>query len=169
MSDSIKLPSKGVNVEWMSQLELLEARIYPLPGASVKRSTLGVDERLIVRDPKDSDEITFLEHVASVRHKPSMRIFVAARETMDALMRRQRDPERFPRWLMQHPVKSTELHIHILEAVANPKPFIASLGKSEEWYQRWLNEVREDWMHETVSYYLLHNRLVREGFYGRAS
>lgn len=164
---ALKLPTKGVNLEWMGQLELLEARVYPLPGASVRRGSLGVDPRLVVRDAKSDDVITFLEHVASVRHKPTMQIYVAARETMDALLVRQQDPVKFPAWLMKHQVKTTELHIHILRARCNPKPLIASKGTSEEWYRQWLAEIEEDWMHQTLTYYLLHNNFVSESFYAK--
>src|SRR5690349_11945257 len=112
----LKFTQQQVDAQFLSQLELLDAGIYPLPGGSVRRGSstvLDVDSRLTVQSPLSTDVLTFYEHVLSVRHKPTGRIYVAFRETMDALLMRQKDPALFPKWLMENPVKKTELNIHI--------------------------------------------------------
>lgn len=170
-SPTFQLPTRGVNMQWVLELELLEARVYPLPGGSVRRQTLDVDSRLKVQDSKSTDVITFYEHVVSVRHKPTGKIYVAFRETMDALLARQADPEKFPRWLMVNSVKQTELHIHLLEAKANPTPIAKVKGLSEVWFQQWLREIPSDEagdsIHQSLSYFLISNKLVREEMFVR--
>ena len=59
---SLKLPTRGYNAEFLSHLEVLEVARYALPGATVHRNNLAGDERLVIRDPKSSDLITFYEH-----------------------------------------------------------------------------------------------------------
>jgi hypothetical protein len=79
-----------------------------------------------------------------------LQIYVAFRETMDALLKRQQDPVKFPAWLMNHPVKKTERHIHILRAKANPKPIAAAKGSSEMWFPQWLAEIEDDGIHASL-------------------
>ena len=51
------LPSRGVNLEWIGQLELLEVNDppVPLPGATVKR-VWTPDNRLVIRDAASTDK-----------------------------------------------------------------------------------------------------------------
>ena len=118
-ASKVLLPSQQVDVAWLSQVELLDADSYPLPGGSLCRGAGGVDLRLSLTGAKSTDTITMFEDVASVRHKPTLQIYVAFRETMDALLKRQQDPDKFPAWLMKHPVKKTEMHVQILRAKCN--------------------------------------------------
>jgi hypothetical protein len=162
------LASKGVNVAWLGQLEILEVQTYPLPGASVRRgTTFDVDPRLHVESPLSTDVLTFYEHVAAVRHKPSGRIYVAYRETMDTLLLRQQDPQKYPAWLLQHPVKQTELETVFREAYANPKRLKEMYGQQEIWFHRWLRYIEEDWVHETLSYFLLSNNFVKQQMFAK--
>jgi hypothetical protein len=127
-----------------------------------------VDSCLVISGAKSTDTITMFEHVASVRHKPSLQIYVAFRETMDALLRRQQDPAKFPAWLMKHPVKKTEMHVHILRAKCNPKPIAAAKGASEMWFPQWLAEIEDDRIHASLAYYLMSAGLVTQDAYGKA-
>ena len=153
---------------WLGQLEILEVQTYPLPGGSVRRgSSLDVDPRLNVRSPLSTDILTFYEHVAAVRHKPSGRIYVAYRETRDTLLLRQKDPEKYPAWLMQHPVKQTELETVFREAYDNPRRLKEIYGQGEIWFDKWLRYIECEWVHETLAYFLLSNNFVKQEMFAR--
>ena len=62
--------------------------------------------------PKNSDLVTYYEHVATLHHTRSGVTFIAFRMTMDALLAMQKDPQKFPAWLMKSAVKQTELRVH---------------------------------------------------------
>jgi hypothetical protein len=74
MISQVPLLSRKVNLEWVGHLELLEVNNPPkaLPGATVQR-VWTPDERLVIRDAKDSDLIAYYESVAAVRQ--SRRLF----------------------------------------------------------------------------------------------
>ena len=84
------LPTRGVNLEIVGNLELLEVNDPPkaLPGATVQR-VWTPDDRLVIRDAKDSDLVSFYESIAAVRHKKTLAIYVVFRETIDALLGEQ--------------------------------------------------------------------------------
>jgi len=161
------LPVRPVNLEFMAQLEVLDASVYPLPGGSAQRKE--PDPRLHIDHPKDSDVLTFYEHLASVRHKPSGKIFVAFRETMDALMGRQQNPERYPAWIFNEQVKQTELRIHIYQVTANPKTLAKSHGVSgQTWFFEWLAPVEDEGIHESLVFYLMNQKILDPEMYRAA-
>jgi hypothetical protein len=96
--------SQKVNLEWVANLELLEVNDppKPLPGATVRR-VWSPDDRLVIRDAKDSDKITYYDSIAAVRDRKTLAIYVVFRETLDALFAQQKDPEAYPKWLMAGP------------------------------------------------------------------
>ena len=121
-------PVRNVDMVFMAHLELLEREVRPLPGSFVHRKN--VDPRLTglkvmmtsagAVGPREGDEVCLYETVAMLRHRPSGDVYLAFRQTIDQLMLEQTDPVRFPKWLMEHPVKRTELKIHIARVKSKP-------------------------------------------------
>ena len=111
---SATFASRKVDLDWISQLELLEVNDPPksLPGATVRR-VWTPDERLNVQDAKSTDKVCYYESVAAVRDKKTLAIYVVFRETMDAILAQQKDPDKYPKWLMEHPVKGTERKFYL--------------------------------------------------------
>lgn len=158
---------------WASDLDVLQAMRCPLPGASDRR-TWDVDSRLKVNPmvisgqnlgPKNTDVITYYEHVATLRHKKIKPFFVVFQETMDALLARQSDVVKYPRWLMHHDVKKTELQYFIGMAAKKPTADTKSLDE-------WLVPVEEvfpnaDWIYDVMCWYLLKKGIILENFYGK--
>lgn len=163
----MQLPSRQVNMAWCQELELLDATVAPLPGGSVRRGALAADPRVHLARPLAGDVITFYEHVALIRHKPYGPYYVAFRETIDMLLLRQTDLEKFPEWIMKHPVKRTELRTFLMEMTLNPKRLMAELGQGELWFPRWLKEIEEDWKHEALAYFLQRNQQIRQEMFAR--
>ena len=126
MTQQVPLLSRKVNLEWVGDLELREVHDPPKPlaGAVVQRVWVP-DERLAIRDAKDSDLVCFYESVAAVRHKMTLMIYVVFRETIDALMGQQKDKTLYPKWLMDHPAKRAERRFFISRAVACPRKLAA--------------------------------------------
>ena len=60
MPTAVPLMSRKVDLEWVGNLELLEVNDPPkaLPGATVRR-VWTPDDRLTLRDVKDSDKVCF--------------------------------------------------------------------------------------------------------------
>lgn len=131
MTPTILLPSRGVNLEWVGNLELLEVNDPPkaLPGATVQR-VWSPDDRLVIRDAKDTDLVCFYESVAAVRHKKTLTIYVIFRETIDALMSQQKDRTLYPKWLMDHPTKRAERRFYISRAACLRK--LAAINRSDK-------------------------------------
>ena len=129
----IMLPSRGVNLEWVGDLELLEVNDppKPLPGATVQRQWTP-DDRLVIRDAKDTDLVCFYESVAAVRHKKTLMIYVVFRETIDALMGQQNDPKLYPKWLMDHSANGRSGG-SFWRAMDNPKKLTAIYGPARDW------------------------------------
>ena len=151
---------RPVSQEILAGLEVLDNGIYPLPGAFGRRPG-ALDPRLIHITTKDSDVVCFYEHLATVRHRPSGIMFVAFRETMDALLMKQKDPARFPKWLMDHPVKKTELSTYIYRVKRLP-------AKEMRTHEEWLEHVADTITFDTICFFLLKNGIITQEAYGRA-
>jgi hypothetical protein len=138
MIPSAHFASRGVNLEIVGNLELLEVNDPPkaLPGATVQRSWTP-DDRLVMRDAKDSDLVCFYESVAAVRHKKTMAIYVIFRETIDALMSQQKDRTLYPKWLMDHSAKRAERQFYISRAVAWVRELAAINRSDKVCFQQW--------------------------------
>ena len=160
------LAFRKVNQEWLAGLEIVSNKVHPLPGAVGSRAQApdvrlsGLGRTLFTPGqasvgPKDSDQICYYEHVATVRHKATDRFFVAFRETMDALLARQQDQEKFPEWLMKNQVKKTELSIHIYQVKCKPFAMMAS-------HEDWLEHVDDPCVFDTLAFYLLQSGMISE-------
>ena len=162
-------------LDWMADLEVLDAGPYPLPGGQERRATAGTDSRLKLNPmflggtsvgPKESDLITYYEHIATLHHNSGGYTFVAFRMTMDALLASQKDPARFPAWLMKHPVKQTELRIYFAVVKAPPLNVTSIYD--------WLVPVEdafpgaEVWMYDALAYFLMQKGMAKSDFFRRA-
>lgn len=159
---------RNVSQEILAHLHLEDNKVRPLPGGSGRRVTSTPDSRLGHLQGNIGDEVTFYEHVATVRFKDpggNTRkdiFFVAFRQTMDALLLEQSDPEKYPEWLMKDPVKKTELRTYIYRMARHPKQ-VAVMHSFEDW----LDHVADPMTFDTVAYFLLHNKIISEEMYGR--
>jgi hypothetical protein len=114
-----------------------------------------------------SEMVTFYEHIATIRwNSPAGRqhdkFFVAFRQTKDALMAEQQDPEKYPKWLMDDPVKNTELKIFIYLVTKHPKQ-VPNMSSFEDW----LSHIGDPIMQDTLAYFLLRKGVISEQMYGR--
>lgn len=168
----LKDPVRPINRNYLQGLEVISARTYPLPGARCK----GGD-----RDPRfkhlmsGTGEAILFEHLSTVRHKDSSMFFVAFRQTMDALYLEQNDPEKYPQWLMDSGVKKTELstYIHSIKPPfsTNPsyvmKDAVINTVTTQTRVDRWLQEIKEVWLFDTVAFFLLKNNIISQEMYGK--
>jgi hypothetical protein len=152
---------------WASELEIVDLEVYPLPGGQQRR-TWAPDPRLVhlkaSLSAKSTDVVTYYNHIAALRHKKDGLVFVVFRETKDALLARQTDSERFPLWLMDSPVKNTELQTFYAVVTQKPRPGMASPYD-------WLAPIEErfpngSWIEDVLSYTLIKNRVAGQDFYG---
>jgi hypothetical protein len=92
-------------------------------------------------------------------------MYVVFRETMDALLAQQQDLIKFPKWLMNDPVKHTERSIYIHIA----KPGAAQLIRSGRiaTHQDWLDAIAEPWAFDSIAFFLLQNKIIDEQMYRR--
>lgn len=176
MSEKISYrdPVRPINQEFLSRLEVVSNKIYPLPGATFEREG-EIDERLDLpaSNIPQNTKITYFEHLATVYHASSKRYFVAFRETMDALMARQTDPIKYPKWLLDGPLKRTELKIYIymVKETSPGVPCIPSKMPMLSNHEDWLVHIGDgpEWLFDTISYFLLHNKVITPDMYGSMS
>src|SRR5208337_1605975 len=78
------LAGRKIDQEFLSQLEVTDERQYAMPGAVCKNSG---DPRINLSSnvARASDELILAEHLATIRHKSSARVFIVYRDTVDAL------------------------------------------------------------------------------------
>jgi len=114
------LVSHPIDEEFLSNLEVTRDDKFPLPGAITKNPG---DSRIHLSSniAKSSDEIILCEHLATIRHKSSGRIFIVYRDTVDALFLESQDTIKYPKWLMDDPRKQEERSIRINEMLRSPK------------------------------------------------
>ena len=163
------LKNRIVNQEFLDGLELISNRVYPLPGATFERRG-GTDPRLSKLTPMTgitvSDKVTFYDHVATVRHRPTNRLFVAFRQTKDALLIEQSDLKKYPEWLMKSDVKNTELKTHIYTVkVRNGLPVMPTPMTAT--HEDWLEHIADVWVFDSVCLFLLRNHIISEEMYGK--
>jgi hypothetical protein len=162
-------------MSWMAGLEVLDVGAYPLPGGQERR-TFDVDPRLNLKtmlmggvdlSPKNSDLVTYYEHVATLHHTQGGYTFVAFRMTMDALFAMQKDPQRFPAWLMKSAIKQTELRIYF--AVVKTPPS-ADAGSIYEWLAPIEDAFpnAEVWMYDALAYFATMKGILKESFFKKS-
>ena len=160
-----KFASRQVRPEFIQGLEFVSTKVYPLPGAVFDRSG-DRDPRLTiaaVSGMPENNKVCYYEHIATIRHRQTGVMYVVFRETMDALLAQQQDPVKFPKWLMDDPVKHTDrsIYIHIT------KPDAAQLIRSGRisTHQDWLDAIAEPWIFDSVAYMLLTQKTITETMY----
>jgi len=149
------------SAEFVADLELLESRVMPLPGAVVPRPWEPDSRILLPLGSKSTDLIALYEHVATVRHRSSKKIYVVARETIDCLHYQQQDPAKFPRWIMQLEEKKAELRIFFFRVKNENIVRFRALGNTG-WWPQWLEDVGSDAVHDSLTHYLLHHKRIRK-------
>src|SRR5690242_11597149 len=102
----LKDPVRSINQEFLLGLEVMSTKIYPLPGGQCRGGQIDPRHKHL---PSGEASVNMFDHLATVRHRASNMWFVAFRQTMDALHFEQRDPTKYPSWLMDSDVKKTEL------------------------------------------------------------
>lgn len=147
---SLKDPVRNVNQEFLAGLTLESNKVYPLPGGSGPRVNNVVDPRLThLQGTPKGDTVCYYEHVATVRHVPTNKFFIAFRETGDALLARQQDPTKYPEWLMKDTRKQAERQIHIYMVYKHPA-HVKVMNSLEDW----LAHLADDSIFDSISYFL---------------
>lgn len=138
------LAGRQIDPEFISQLEITDERRYPMPGAIAKNPG---DPRINVDHP--SDEVILAEHLATIRHRSSGRIFIVYRDTVDALYLQSQDPKKFPKWLMEDERKQQERSIRVNEMLRPP---------NDKYDRGWLGEGLSDKLWDNLVYFIYQNR-----------
>jgi hypothetical protein len=138
------LVGRQIDQEFLSNLEITDDRKYPLPGAICKNPG---DARinLVSTVAKASDELVLCEHLATIRHKSSSRVFIVYRDTVDALFMESQDPVKYPKWLMEDPRKQNERSIRINEMLRAP---------ADKYDRSWLSDTLDDKTYDTLAYFV---------------
>lgn len=164
LSNRQLLGSKPVNNEFMQGLVVEENQIYPLQGATGVRP--GRDPRLVTyvgANMSTSNMICYYEHMTTISHKPTGTYYIIFRETKDAQLVQQADPVKYPKWLMNHPVKDDErsvfIHIAKPNAVALLKKGVSTIGD-------WLDEITNPTTFNTLALFALNSGCMTEKMYG---
>ena len=171
-AQSFKAPTRQVNHEYLLGLDVLSQKEYPLPGATIR----GGD-----RDPRFSHlapgtaEMVVFTHQATIRHRSSNMVFVAFKKTLDALHLEQQDTSKYPKWLMDSDVKKSELDIYIHTVIPpyNKDPRLVIRDRtitdvsSQTRVHKWLQEITEPWIFDTLAYFLLKDKIITQEMYGK--
>lgn len=166
-----KDPVRQVNQEFLHGLEVLSNKEFPLPGANCRGGEH--DPRFSHLAPGTGEMILF-NHLATIRHQSTGMIFVAFKKTMDALHLEQSDTSKYPKWLMESPVKKTELdtYIHSVKVPYDKNPRAVRSDRSiidataQTRVDKWLQEITIPWVFDTVAYFLLKNKIITQEMYG---
>ena len=138
------LVGRKIDQEFLAQLEIIDDRRYPMPGAVTKNPG---DPRINVstNTTRSSDEVVLAEHLATIRHRSSGRVFQIYRDTVDALFLESQDVKQYPKWLLEDPRKQNERSIRINEMLRPP---------TDKYDRGWLGDVLEDRIYDTLAYFL---------------
>jgi hypothetical protein len=104
--------------------------------------------------------------MTTVRHTPTGTYYVIFRETKDAQLAQQSDPAKYPKWLMNHPVKDDERSVYIHMAKPNAQ---ALLRKGVSSIADWLDEIPNAQTFNDISWFLLKSGIFTEKMYGSIS
>lgn len=143
-------PVRNINPEFLAGLTLESNKVYPLPGGFGPRMNNEIDPRLThLQGTPKGDVVPYYEHIATVRHGNTNKFFIAFRETMDAFLARQQDPQKFPEWLMKDPRKQAERQIFIYMVYKHPKsvPVMNS-------FEDWLSHLADESIFDSIAYFL---------------
>lgn len=155
-------PFRPLNEELLAGLELVSNKVHPLAGATGRRLENKVDDRLsgLKNQTPVGDEVTYYEHIATVRHQPTNTFFVSFRETMDAFLARQQDAAKYPEWLMKSPEKQAERMVYIYSVKCHPKsvPVMRS-------HEDWLSHIADVTTFDTLAYFLYRQGVIDQKVY----
>ena len=154
---------RPIDEELLSGLTLESTKVFPLAGATGRRLSGQADIRLsgLAGQTPVGDDITYYEHLATVRHAASGKFYVAFRETMDAFLARQQDPTKYPAWLMKSPEKQTERMIFLHVVTRKPTAVMTS-------HEQWLTPIMESeqgLVFSTVAYFLQRQGVITDAMY----
>lgn len=167
----LKHPVRNINAEYMSGLQVLSNKEYPLPGAHCRGASKDARHTHL----SGTAEVVLFNHIATVRHKPTNTWFVVFKKTMDALHLEQQDPTKYPKWLMDSSLKEGELtiHIHTIKPPYADNPMLVARDRAiidataQTRVHLWLSEIGLPWVFDTVAYYLLKNNIINQDMYGK--
>jgi hypothetical protein len=171
ISDKFRDPVRNVNKEFLAGLETVSNKIYPLPGATFRRG-IDIDPRLsklhAMAGTPLKDEITYYEHIATVRNRVDNRYFIAFRQTMDALLIDFKDPTKYPEWLIKSDIKKAELKTHIYAVkMFNGQPVLPRNLTIIRTHEDYLEHIGQDWVFDTIAYFLMTNKVITLDMYTR--
>jgi len=139
MAQTFRDPVRNINPEILANLELVDTRVYPLPGGTGPKWINEIDPRLATLSKTisatTSDKTVYYEAIASVRDKKTKTFYVAFRETADALYAATRpELKKYPEWLMQTDRKQNERLVFIYMVIRHPTQ-VAVMRSHEDWLQ----------------------------------
>lgn len=138
------LVGRKIDQEFLSNLEITRDDRFPMPGAITRNQG---DPRINLSSTvaKPSNEVVLAEHLATIRHRSSGRIFIVYRDTVDALFLESQDLKKYPKWLMEDPRKQQERSIRINEMLRPPR------DKND---RGWLGAELSDKVYDTLAYFI---------------
>ena len=173
-----KDPVRNINRAFLVGLEIESHKIFPLPGATGRRQSNEVDSRLskIAGTTPVGEDVTYYEHLATVRHRPTNTFYVVFRETMDAFLVRhslctcknpafnakgqcgqchKSNASMYPEWLMKAPEKQAELMINIYAVKCHPNT-VAVMRSHEDW----LSHIADTTIFDALAFFLEQKGIV---------
>ena len=157
MTTTFRDPVRPISPEILGRLELVSDHITPLKGGTGRRVNNTVDPRLTKLQSPTGDEVSYYEHIATVRDKGTNKFYVAFRETADALFARSQDMEKFPEWIMKSMEKQKERMIFVYQVYKHPKD-VSILRSHEDWLRPIASEDPMLW--DTVVYFLSRHGVI---------
>ena len=169
---------RNLNKEFLEGLEMVTTKLYPLQGATGPRISGEIDSRLKHLSGTPMGDISYYEHIATMRHRPTNTFFVAFRETMDAFLARhalcicldpkfdenvscaqcgKRSSRKYPEWLMKSPSKQNELRVHIYAVTRHPNT-VAVMRSIEDW----LSHVADPTIFDALAQFLYQNHVIND-------
>lgn len=142
------LVGRKIDQEFLSNLEVIDDRRYAMPG-SITQNPGDPRINLSSNVAKPSAEVVLAEHLATIRHRSSGRVFQVYRDTIDALYLESQDLNKFPKWLMEDPRKQEERSIRINEMLRPPQ---------DKYDRGWLGDDLDDKTYDTLAYFVYLNR-----------
>jgi hypothetical protein len=138
------LVGRKIDQEFLSNLEITRDDRFPMPGAITKNPG---DPRINLASTvaHASAELVLAEHLATIRHRSSGRIFIVYRDTIDALFLESQDVKKYPKWLMEDPRKQQERSIRINEMLRPPR------DRND---RGWLGAELSDKVYDTLAYFI---------------
>lgn len=154
------LAARPVNHEFLAGLEVFDDKDTSMPGGFVITDK-DPDPRVKVAATKR--QIDFVRHVATLYHRPTKTFYVAFKETVDGLLWRQQDAEKFPKWLFDTAAKQAErsVYIHVVKPDGIKRVKDGRVNQLDDW----LDAIRQPWVFDSIAYFLMQNGIISEEMY----